>query len=692
MRYKIVKTLIKKELLDVIRDKKAVIMMLIVPLVVYPLIFFGTMAVMTAIQTGMEEHEYKVVIEPIEGPEYDSILAAIDEHNKPSKDDSSEKTDQLKSIRSDEKWDYDKAYAALQKEEIDAYVRIWTQDIDGRPVYQIVYVSSITNSSYAADILKSVLNKMNKDESERLVSEMGIKPELVLTPLVIENKDVASKEQTTGNLLGMILPMLLIISLLMGTMYPAIDTTAGEKERGTLETMLTLPVTNREIIFGKFVTVAIIGVVSALLNLLSMGLMGVYMIKLIGGLGLAANTVDFVRFVPAILVTVLSVLVFALFISALTMCIAAFAKSYKEANNYITPMTLVVMLTGYIAFIPNIELDSKMALVPVANICLLIKNILNFKYEMEIVMLVLLSNVVYAMLAVLFLGRVYNSEGILFDEGRSGLQLFEKRSNMKKGGVPTIGDAWFLLCVVFMAVIYLGSIMQLEWGFTGVAGTQIIILLLPLLFVIYTKRSIKETYSFKKPAVTSVLGGVVLVLGVLLLGILLTVFTSMLFPNDAELSGESIDSTLTGHGFLLTLFVAALMPAICEEMMFRGFVLSSFRKRYKIVTSILLVAAVFGIYHMSIVRFFTTALLGAALALTVYYAGSIFPAMLMHFCNNGIAVLQMYYPEFFIKYVPILGEETLSISSTIILFLLGTVLTAAGILLLRRSHRGKEAK
>ena len=692
MRYKVVKTLIKKELLDVIRDKKAVIMMLIVPLVVYPLIFFGTMAVMTAIQTGMEEHEYKVVIEPIEGPEYDSILAAIDEHNKPSKDDSSEKTDQLKSIRSDEKWDYDKAYAALQKEEIDAYVRIWTQDIDGRPVYQIVYVSSITNSSYAADILKSVLNKMNKDESERLVSEMGIKPELVLTPLVIENKDVASKEQTTGNLLGMILPMLLIISLLMGTMYPAIDTTAGEKERGTLETMLTLPVTNREIIFGKFVTVAIIGVVSALLNLLSMGLMGVYMIKLIGGLGLAANTVDFVRFVPAILVTVLSVLVFALFISALTMCIAAFAKSYKEANNYITPMTLVVMLTGYIAFIPNIELDSKMALVPVANICLLIKNILNFKYEMEIVMLVLLSNVVYAMLAVLFLGRVYNSEGILFDEGRSGLQLFEKRSNMKKGGVPTIGDAWFLLCVVFMAVIYLGSIMQLEWGFTGVAGTQIIILLLPLLFVIYTKRSIKETYSFKKPAFISMLAGLLFVLGVLLLGILLTVFTSKLFPNDAELAGESIDSTLMGHGFLLTLFVAALMPAICEEMMFRGFILSSFRKRYKIVTSILLVAVVFGIYHMSIVRFFTTALLGAALALTVYYSGSIFPAMLMHFCNNGIAVLQMYYPEFFIKYVPILGEETLSISSTIILFLLGTVLAAAGILLLRRNRRGKEVK
>ncbi|MBQ8952008.1 MAG: CPBP family intramembrane metalloprotease [Eubacterium sp.] len=694
MRYKVVKTLIKKELLDVIRDKKAVIMMLIVPLVIYPLIFFGTMAVMSAIQMGMEKNEYKVVVErAINNKWDDELIAAIEEHNNPKSEDSKnvdDKTDQLKIVRSNEIWNYGKASKALQAEEIDAYVALFMSGEDGRPEYRIIYVSSITNSSYAADILKNILNRMNRSESERMIEDSGMDPELTLTPIVIDSRDIASKEQTTGNLLGMVLPMLLIISLLMGTMYPAIDTTAGEKERGTLETLLTLPVTNREIIIGKFFTVAVIGIVSAILNLLSMALMGVYMIKLIGGLGITTEAVKLGKFLPAIAVTIFAVLVFSLFISAITMCIAAFAKSYKEANNYITPMTLVVMLTGYIAFIPNIELDRKMALVPVANICLLIKNILNFKYEMEIVALVLLSNIIYAILAVLFLGRVYNSEGILFDEGRSGIQLFEKRSNMKKGGVPTTGDAWFLVCIVFMAVIYIGSLLQLKWGFGGVAGIQLMILLIPLLFVIYTKRSVKETYSFKKPTVTVFFGGVLLVFGTLFLGILLTVFTSMLFPADAETASEGIDTTLSGHGFLITLFVVALMPAICEEMMFRGFIFSAFRKKYKITAAILLVAVLFGVYHMSVVRFFTTALLGAALAITVYYSGSIFPAMLMHFCNNGVAVLQMFYPEFFINHVPILGEEKLSISSAIILFLLGTVLATAGILLLRRNHRGKE--
>ena len=694
MRYKVVKTLIKKELLDVIRDKKAVVMMLIVPLVIYPLIFFGTMAVMTAIQTGMEQNEYKVAIQTADDWEwYDALIDAIDKHNYPETDDTSkeaEKIDQLKVVRTDEEWDYDKGYKALQAEEIDAYVMISSQDIDARPVYRIIYVSSITNSTYAADLLKDIMNKLNRAESERLIRDNGMEPKLILSPIVIDSKDIASKEQTTGNLLGMVLPMLLIISLLMGTMYPAIDTTAGEKERGTLETLLTLPVSNREIIIGKFFTVAIIGIASALLNLLSMALMGIYMMKLIGGLGITTEPVNLGRFIPAIIVTILAVLVFSLFISALTMCIAAFAKSYKEANNYITPMTLVVMLTGYIAFIPNIDLNRKMSLVPVANICLLVKNILNFKYDMSIIALVLISNVIYAILAVLFLGRVYNSEGILFDEGRSGIQLFERRSNMTKGGVPTTGDAWFLICVAFMAVIYLGSLLQLKLGLGGVAGTQLIILLLPLLFIIYTKRSIRDTYSFKKAKVSPFIAGLLLGFGTMFLGILLTVFTSSLFPADAETASEGLGSALSGSGFFATLFVAAVMPAVGEEMMFRGFILAAFKKRYKITTAILLVAVVFGVYHMSVVRFFTTALLGAALALTVYYSGSIFPAMLMHFCNNGVAVLQMFYPEFFINHVPILGEEKLSISSAIILFLLGTVLAAAGILLLRRNHRGKE--
>ena len=693
MRFKLVKALIRKEFLDVIRDKKAVIMMLIIPLVLYPLIFFGTMAVMTAVQSGMEHHEYKVVVEPVQPDDaYKAILSAIDEHNNPEKSDESEEdskvTDQIKAIRRSEEWNYDKACEALQNEEIDAYVRISSQDKDAKTVYQIVYVSSITNSSYAADILKSILVKMNRAESERIIKEMGQLPDYVLNPITIKNQDIASREQTTGNLLGMVVPMLLIISLLMGTMYPAIDTTAGEKERGTLETLLTLPVTNREIIFSKFITVATIGIVSALLNLASMGMIGFYMVKLVGNMGISDVKINLGSFIPAIIVTVLAVLVFSLFISAITMCITAFAKSYKEANNYITPMTLVVMLTGYIAFIPNIELDRNMAIVPVANICLLIKNILSFKYDISIIAIVLLSNIVYAIIAILFLSRIYDSEGILFDEGRSGMQIFEKRSNMKKGGVPTTGDAWFVICVVLIAVLYLGSLMQLKYGMGGVFGTQLLILILPLAVALYTKRSIKETYGIRKTSPINFIAGLILIVGALLIGIVITMITSYLFPNDAESVGGGVGSLIEGQGLPVTLLVVALAPAVCEEMLFRGFILSAFRSRYKTVTSIIMVSVIFGVYHLSIVRFFTTAFLGAALAVAAYYSKSIFPGMLMHFLNNSLSVIEMYYPEQFSRMFPLVTDDSPSMLGICVILVIGIIIVATGMTILRIKNKG----
>ena len=143
MRAKLVKALIKKEFLDVLRDKKAVAMMILVPLILYPLIFFGTMAVMTAIQSGMEQNEYHIVVEHIDGVEgYDEIIAAVDEHNNPKESEDQKEPeavmDKLKVVRTGETWNYEKACEALQKEEIDAYVRITSTDIDGRTEYQIV--------------------------------------------------------------------------------------------------------------------------------------------------------------------------------------------------------------------------------------------------------------------------------------------------------------------------------------------------------------------------------------------------------------------------------------------------------------------------------------------------------------------------------------------------------------------------
>ena len=716
MKTKAFKLLLKKELLDVFRDKKAIIMMVLVPILLYPLIFFGSMAVMTMIQSNMEEGEYKVAIVASDDG---ALKSAVEKHNENAKVEAQEKaetesTDQGNSsddsvsqknsastsangIATDvltlvdaPSGDYQEA---LQNEELDAYVTS-SKDSSGKTVYEVYYVSSITNSSYAAGIVRDVVDELSREESKEKIQAAGLDADVIMNPVVYESEDLASSEQSAGSILGMILPFLLVLSLLMGTMYPAIDVTAGEKERGTLETLLTLPVSNREIIFSKFFTVAIIGIISALLNIVSIAFMGIYMIRLMGdameSMGISFAGIDIGKFIPAIIFTVLAILAFSLFISAVTMCITSLAKSYKEANNYITPLMLVVMLTGYIGFIPNIELTHTMALVPVANICLMIKNLLLFKVEYKLVAVVLMSNVLYAIVAVLILSRIYDSENVLFDEGKFSLKLFERRSNMKKGSVPTTGDAWFMVVFVMFAHLYLGSVLEMKYGFGGIFGIQMIIFVLPLLYVLYTKRSILQTYSFRKTKLMNFVAALFMGCGTMLIGIILTSFVSMLFPTEAEMVSSGLMNELMSDNELLTFAVVALTPAICEEMLFRGFLFSAFRGRHKIVVSVLLTAVIFGVYHMSIVRFFTTALLGAALAVIVYYSDSIFPAMMMHAINNGIAVLQMYHPDTMENVFPLFAVEEPGIMETIVVSTMGILLLAAGVAMFKILQKKKE--
>ncbi len=711
---KVVKTLFKKEILDVIRDKKTVIMMLVIPVILYPLIFVVALGIMSSVQSSLKTRTYNIAIETKldEGQFYDYVLKQVYSVEKTREkgttesgsgtSESTEKTTEEKEekyrINFVDAYSIEDFKTAMQEETLDVYVEVVPDEGDeneegkeGRVRYVIYYLSSSTNSNYASDIIFDFVEKMNQEMSKDRISDAGLDVELTLNPISYSYKNVASGKQSMGSMLGSVLPFLLIISLLMGTMYPAIDTTAGEKERGTLETLLTLPITNRQMIMGKFLTVALIGIISALLNILSMGGIAIYIVKIMKSYGgVKMNDVALSEFVPAILVGILAILAFSLFISAVTMCVTSFAKSYKEANNYITPLMLAVLFIGYIGFIPNVSLEGGMALVPVANICLLIKNLLIFKVTLESVAVVLISNVLYAFLAILLLSRIYDSESVLFNDGRGGLQLFEKRSNLKKGGVPTFSDAWFVLLFVIVLVIYLGGILQSEYGVYGVAGTQLIILSIPLVMAIYTKKDLKKTYSIRKPKAVPALGACIFILGIISVGIVITSIVSSIFKESSEASYESLKDIMD-NGFVITLLIVALLPAICEEMMFRGYIFAAVREKYRPVVAMIFVAVCFGLYHMSISRLFVTGLLGFGLCMSTYYTKSIFPGMLMHFINNSYSVIAYYYPKAIEKVLPILAVEKLSVKSAVIIAVFGITMLVAGYMILRMSKKKEEA-
>ncbi len=671
MSSKIIKTLVKKEMLDVLRDKKTVLMMLVVPIILYPLIFIGVMQVMAMISSSMEDQTYRIAIRSeTEDAFLEQRLQTAGEEN-----DILVELADASLIE-----DYE---TALNEEEIDVYVVEQMQD--GKVSYTLYYLSSVTNSAYALDVVEDMLEEYKEDIRVQKIEAAGLNADEILEPVVYEETDIASTEQSLGSIMGMILPFMLIVSLLMGTMYPAIDTTAGERERGTLETILTLPVTNRQLIISKFLTVAAIGLVSAALNIVSMSGIAFYMYQVMDLTLEEGVSIAWGSFIPVLFVTILAILAFSLFISAITMCVTAFAKSYKEANNYITPLLLVFMLTGYIAFIPNVELTRTMAMVPVANISLLLKNLMAFKYDYAIITIVVLSNVAYAVLAILFLSKIYDSESILFGDGKGGMQLLEKRSNMKKGGVPDVSDAWFMIALTIVMMLYLGSMLQLRFGIGGLFGTQMILLLMPFLFVWYTKRDVKRTYCFYKAKPAAYLGAFLMIPGMTVLVMILSVFLMKLFPGSAEAVTDAFGEIMSGNVWI-QIAVISITPAICEEMLFRGFIFSAMRNRYRSVTAMLIVAALFGVYHMSLVKFFTTGLLGLVFCYIVYLTDSIFPAMLMHCVNNLIAVLLSYTPvsERISRVFPILYEEEFAVSDVLLLSGFGILMTVLGFYVIKK--------
>lgn len=673
MNMKNIKSLYKKELLDVIRDKKTVIMMVVVPIILYPLLIIVSLQMMAAITTNMSRHSYQIGI-------YDENDVNIDYRNTPFMDyDYWGLEDYSLHVLED----IGNPQEALENEDLDAYIKIINRN--GKDYFEIHYLSSVTNSNYAAGKVFEWLSDFSNLITDEKLDELGLDSDEILKPIEISYEDASTNEETAGSLLSSILPFMLIVSLLMGTMYPAIDTTAGERERGTLETLLTLPVTNSEIIVSKFLVVATIGIISALLNIISISGVGVYMYNMASSYTDTSGGISLGLFAPAILVGILCVFAFAVFISAITMCVTAFAKTYKEANNYITPLSLVVMFASFIGFIPNIKLNERIALIPVANISLLIRDMLSFKYDAKVVFLVLLSNVFYGLAAIWVLGKIYNSEAILFGESAAGVQIFERRKNIKAGGVPELGDTVLVLFITLFAMIYIGGAIQLKLGYYGVLGTQLIVLTIPLLAAIYTKKDIKKTFRLKPCKVRYIFGGILMIIGGIFLGLVINAVVGVLFPKSAQ-DASGLQASLLGDNFIAMLLVVALVPAICEEMMFRGYVLTAFENKFKPKTAIIISACLFGLYHMSIVRFFVTAFIGILICYVAYKSKSLIPGMIMHFINNGLSCITMYYPEKSDKFLLMFVGDTISIVDVIMWIVMGIMLIYLGRLLINAKN------
>jgi sodium transport system permease protein len=393
----------RKELQEVLRDKRTIRSMILGPLIIIPLLING-MVRLTSRFLERAESEAATVM----------LLGA---ENAPLVSERIRKTEGIQVVPADpagyrHQIEEKQLRAAVEfPPGFEALLAAGTASPD--LVVEIYHYQNEVRSESAVDKVQKVLREYRDEVIQARLASRDLSAD-VLRPFKTDEKNVASAEKVGGAVLGGIIPYVIILLTLSGAMYPAIDLTAGEKERGTMETILASPVSRGALTAGKFLTVLTISATTALLSLVSMAFTSRYAgFSHMGGAhsDRAFQLVITWKGIVAVLGMIVPV---AVMFSAALLAVALMAKSFKEAQSYLSPLMIVVILPAFSAMIPGLELNPRLALVPILNVSLVSKEILSGTYHWNLIALILLSSSVYAAIALVIAARQFQRESVLF--------------------------------------------------------------------------------------------------------------------------------------------------------------------------------------------------------------------------------------------------------------------------------------
>lgn len=279
---------------------------------------------------------------------------------------------------------------------------------------KIYHYEGELRSTFAVRSLQKLLRDYRDQVVEQRLAARHLSPE-ILEPFQTEEQNVASPEKVGGAMLGGLIPYMIILLSLTGAMYPAIDLTAGEKERGTIETILASPVSRGALATGKFLALLTASIATILLSLLSLAATFTFAPQLreIGSQG-GKTWFRIALSAKGIAAVLGMILPLAVMFSAALLAIALLAKSFKEAQSYISPLMIVVILPAIASILPGIELDAKLAMIPILNVSLVSKEILTGTYHWNYIALIFFSSCLYAAAALGIAAAAFKRESVLF--------------------------------------------------------------------------------------------------------------------------------------------------------------------------------------------------------------------------------------------------------------------------------------
>ncbi len=395
-----------KEFRDIIRDRRTLISMVLLPILLFPVVMLGATFIMKSQIEKAQKKVSKVAwIAPDNMDDLRQIVAQIpDIVVMPGTPDSA---DAVSMIRGRE-------LVALLivppafRDSLDAVLNDNSQA--EAPAVMIYSNQTRTQSEFAVERIINALQSWRASLTENSLKQRNLSPQLV-KPFMIGSHNIATPKEMGGFVMGSFLPYILILMALTGAMYPAIDLTAGEKERGTLETLLVSGVARLDIVLGKFLTVFSASLITSVLAVLSLSLTGLLALKFLPE---AAGKFEVNLAVMDVALMIMAMLPLAVIFSSLLMSIALFAKSYREAQSYISPLMFLVIFPAMASMMPDMENSRQMAVIPIMNVSVLLKNGLAGHIDLTATLLTMAINLTLAAFCLYLVLRMFKRESVLF--------------------------------------------------------------------------------------------------------------------------------------------------------------------------------------------------------------------------------------------------------------------------------------
>ena len=375
--------ILKKELREVFRDKKSLAMMLIIPIFI-PLMVIGMSALFNS-ETNKDVTTYNKI-----GFNYELSDIEIEILNSLEIDYS------INNIATLEK--------QFNKKEINSYI---TKENNN---YIINYDSSNVESSGSSSLAITYLETYKSYLENNYLLNNNIDVSEFNNLLTIEENTIEQQNYFANYIVNFAF-LFILMAITISATYPATDATAGEKERGTLETLLTFPIKSKDIIIGKLLSVTLSSIITGILSLILAILAIIY----------AQNTYDIYNNTTLlntsiIIYAIVIIITYSIMISGLCIAIASMSKSFKEAQSALTPLTFIALFPGMIAFMIDISNNAILSLIPFINFSMIFTDVINNNLNIFNLILMFISTIIIITIVIAYIIKQYKSEKILFNE------------------------------------------------------------------------------------------------------------------------------------------------------------------------------------------------------------------------------------------------------------------------------------